>query len=285
MFAETRLVSDKELYDSIVHLIKTADRDLKISSPWIYNCDHLLDEIRHASARKVKITVVMRPIQKDIGEQNYRDKAIALEKLRTAKANILFDPYVHEKIVIADGSRMLISSANLIGTSLTRNGESGTYTTDENQIRKYEARLKSKYAGAPPPSKPQSLFKGLPPSVFVISFILFSALLMLFWFSGQPQSSPEDLSPSQVLSSSKLGDIVKLRGTVQQVLADYTSQRGNVFQQFFVTDGAKSIKVFCQKDQAVELRVGDSITLTGKFQTFGGEYEIVDFPCSGIEKI
>lgn len=152
MLAKTRLISDKELYDYIVSLIKKATSDIGISSPWIYNCDHILDELVAAGGRGVKISVVMRQPNNDLSDKNYKnyqDKLNAIGKLKEAKADIIFDPYVHEKVVISDGKEMIVSSANLIGTSLTRNGESGTHTNDPQEIEKYQLRLAKKYSKKP----------------------------------------------------------------------------------------------------------------------------------------
>jgi len=281
MGSETRLISDKELYDSIVKLIKEARRDLIISSPWIYNCDHLLDEIELAFKRGVKVTVVMKPIENDVGETNYKHKVIALEKLKASKVNLVFDSYVHEKVVIADGEKMIVSSANLIGTSLTRNGESGMYSSDEKETKKYEARLESKYKKTPALKKPPKMF--VKPQVLAgVLFVI--ALIVVFLVFTEPSVAPrESRLPSEIVGVAQLGMIVSVQGNVERVLPDYVSKKGNVFQQFYLTDGKTSLKVFCLKDQRAEVRKGDFIEMTGKFQLFNGEYEIAD-PCSKIEK-
>lgn len=285
MGSETRLISDKELYDLIVKLIKEARRDLKISSPWIYNCDHLLDEIDFASKRGVKVTVVMRPIENDINEINYKHKTIALEKLKAAKVNMVFDPYVHEKIVIADGKKMIVSSANLIGTSLTRNGESGTYSSDEREIKKYEARLESKYRKTTVVKTPTMLLAE--PKVFAGVLLVVLLVVALLVLTRPGASSPTNLggsrTPSEVIASGQFGVIVSVHGTVERVLPDYVSKKGNVFQQFYLTDGKTSLKVFCSKSPNLEVHQGDLVKMTAKFQVFSGEYELAD-PCSKIEK-
>jgi len=72
MSVKTKLISDKEIYDSIVYLIKKAKHDIKISSPWIYNCDHILDELIIANKKNVKISVVMRQPQRDLRLEFHR---------------------------------------------------------------------------------------------------------------------------------------------------------------------------------------------------------------------
>ncbi len=152
MATGSKLISDKELYDSIVNLIKKSKKDIVISSPWIYNVNHILDELINADRKGVKIHIIMKEPKEDIDDkkyQNYKDKLIALKKLRDANANIVFDPSIHEKVVISDGKEMIVSSANLIGQSLTRNGESGMYTNNSSEIEKYQSRLERKYKKIP----------------------------------------------------------------------------------------------------------------------------------------
>jgi len=265
---KTRLISDKELYDYIVSLIKKATSDIRISSPWIYNCDHILDELVAAGGRGVKISVVMRQPNNDLSDKrNYQDKLNAIGKLKEAKADIIFDPYVHEKVVISDGKEMIVSSANLIGTSLTRNGESGTHTNDPQEIEKYQLRLAKKYSKKPVQQR-QNIANIIrkPAIVAVIAIVVIITGIAVF-LSLNPS-----YTVSPLLSKKPLNQIVTVTGSVLNAPEDYTAKKtGNVFQQFYITDGSKQIKVFCSKDTGLKLTKNDGVEVTGKFILFGNE--------------
>ncbi len=277
---KTRLISDKELYDYIVSLIKKATRDIRISSPWIYNCDHILDELVAAGGRGVKISLVMRQPNNDLGDRNYQDKLNAIGKLKEAKADIIFDPYVHEKVVISDGKEMIVSSANLVGTSLTRNGESGTHTNDPQEIEKYQLRLAKKYSKKPVQQR-QNIANIIrkPAIVSVIAIVVIITGIAVF-LSLNPS-----YTVSSLLSKKPLKQIVTVTGSVLNTPEDYTAKTtGNVFQQFYITDGSKQIKVFCSKDTELKLTKNDGVEVTGKFILFGNEYEVADLLCSAVNK-
>ena len=278
---KTRLISDKELYDYIVSLIKKATSDIRISSPWIYNCDHILDELVAAGGRGVKISVVMRQPNNDLSDKrNYQDKLNAIGKLKEAKADIIFDPYVHEKVVISDGKEMIVSSANLIGTSLTRNGESGTHTNDPQEIEKYQLRLAKKYSKKPVQQR-QNIANIIrkPAIVAVIAIVVIITGIAVF-LSLNPS-----YTVSPLLSKKPLNQIVTVTGSVLNAPEDYTAKKtGNVFQQFYITDGSKQIKVFCSKDTELKLTKNDGVEVTGKFKLFRNEYEVADLSCSAVNK-
>ena len=278
---KTRLISDKELYDYIVSLIKKATSDIRISSPWIYNCDHILDELVAAGGRGAKISVVMRQPNNDLSDKrNYQDKLNAIGKLKEAKADIIFDSYVHEKVVISDGKEMIVSSANLVGTSLTRNAESGTHTNDPQEIEKYQLRLAKKYSKKPVQQR-QNIANIIrkPAIVAVIAIVVIITGIAVF-LSLNPS-----YTVSPLLSKKPLNQIVTVTGSVLNAPEDYTAKKtGNVFQQFYITDGSKQIKVFCSKDTGLKLTKNDGVEVTGKFILFGNEYEVADLLCSAVNK-
>ena len=284
---KTRLISDKELYDYIVSLIKKATSDIRISSPWIYNCDHILDELVAAGGRGVKISVVMRQPNNDLSDKkNYQDKLNAIGKLKEAKADIIFDPYVHEKVVISDGKEMIVSSANLIGTSLTRNGESGTHTNDPQEIEKYQLRLAKKYSKKPVQQR-QNIANIIrkPAIVAVIAIVVIITGIAVFLSLNPSYEDKARETVSSLLSKKPLNQIVTVTGSVLNTPEDYTAKKtGNVFQQFYITDGSKQIKVFCSKDTELKLTKNDGVEVTGKFILFANEYEVADLLCSAVNK-
>ncbi|MBI1978910.1 MAG: hypothetical protein HYS62_02485, partial [Candidatus Aenigmarchaeota archaeon] len=82
-----------------------------------------------------------------------------------------------------------------------------------------------------------------------------------------------------------LNEIVIVSGLVVDAPEDYTAKTsGNLYQQFYITDETKQIKVFCSKDTELEISKNDKIEVTGKFTIFSNEYQITDLLCSKIEK-
>lgn len=281
MVSKTRLISDKELYDSIVNLIKNSKNDINISSPWIYNCDHILDELITANRKGVKISVVMRDPKKDFGDKNYQDKLNAIEKLKEAKADIIFDPYLHEKVVISDGKEIIISSANLIGTSLTRNGESGTYTGDTKEIYKYQLRLAKKYGKKLAKTNNSIVTK---PIFKVLAVVVVVTVIVVVLFVFQPSSDGYTYTVSSLLDKKPLNQVVTVNGLVEAP-EDYKAKTsGKLFQQFYIRDDYNQLKIFCFKDINLSISKNEKVEVTGKFIIFDNEYEVTDFNCSKIIK-
>ncbi len=279
MPAKTKLISDKELYDSIVDLIKKAKSHIKISSPWIYNCDHILDELISANSRGAKIAVVMREPNKDLGDKNYYDKLNAIKKLKEANADIIYDPYVHEKVVISDGKEIIVSSANLIGTSLTRNGESGTYTNDPVEIEKYQQRIARKYKKTMP--EKEHHFNTMYFSMAIIAVIIIFAIVL-----ASTNLTNSNYTVTSLMDKKPLNEVVTVSGTAASIPEAYEAKSsGKTYQQFYITDGSSRIKVFCYKDTPLTIKKDDTITVTGKFILFSGEYEIAELNCSEIKVV
>jgi hypothetical protein len=80
---------------------------------------------------------------------------------------------------------------------------------------------------------------------------------------------------TELLGSMPLEEHVSLPGTVSLVDEDFTSESGYEYQQFFITDGVKEVKVFCSKySGTVSIKEGDEVFLTGKFQKYYDALEI-----------
>ena len=63
-------------------------------------------------------------------------------------------------------------------------------------------------------------------------------------------------------------------GKVTEITAEYSEQYKNI--SFMLSDGTASILVFRTKgDEAANVKVGDTVTLTGKVQNYGGTIEVV----------
>jgi hypothetical protein len=90
---------------------------------------------------------------------------------------------------------------------------------------------------------------------------------------------------SQLLADMPLDKQVSVSGTISKIEEDHTSQKGYEYQQFFISDGAKEIKVFCSKFQGpIDIEIGDQVSLSGKFQKYYNTLEIYT-ECRNIEKI
>ncbi|MEM7816187.1 MAG: hypothetical protein QXN71_03645 [Candidatus Aenigmatarchaeota archaeon] len=88
-------------------------------------------------------------------------------------------------------------------------------------------------------------------------------------------ASEEMGSVSQMLQELPLDRTISVQGTVSRVLSDYKSKKGYEYQQFYITDGKEELKVFCSKYKgAVDIKRNDNVSVTGKFQKYGNEYEI-----------
>ncbi len=102
----------------------------------------------------------------------------------------------------------------------------------------------------------------------------------------QDDLAAEDMgSVSQILQELPLDKAVSVHGTVSKVLSDYTSKKGYQYQQFYITDGAKELKVFCSKYKGtVGIQKGDNVSVTGTFQKYSSSYEIYT-ECGNVEVV
>ena len=96
-------------------------------------------------------------------------------------------------------------------------------------------------------------------------------------------ASQEMGSVSQILQELPLDRTVSVDGTVSKIQADYTSKKGYQYQQFYITDGEKELKVFCSKYKgSVDVEKDDNVSVTGTFQKYGSSYEIYA-ECGNVE--
>lgn len=95
---------------------------------------------------------------------------------------------------------------------------------------------------------------------------------------------PQEMSGvSQMLSELPLDQTVSVQGTVSRILSEYTSKKGYKYQQFYISDGSKDLKVFCSEYKgSADVNKGDNVSVTGVFQKYGSDYEIY-MECSDVE--
>lgn len=122
--------------------------------------------------------------------------------------------------------------------------------------------------------------------ILVISLILildFSAVYLSGVTGNMVSSKSRPFTVSEVYEGSLLGDYVYVKGKVAEVLEDHVSERGYKYQQFVISDGKESIKVFCSvKYGRTNAKEGDHIVFEGEFKKYYGTYEIYGF-CSEIK--
>lgn len=89
-------------------------------------------------------------------------------------------------------------------------------------------------------------------------------------YTINPYSSLSDL-----LADMKVDTTVRVTAEVGEVLEDYTSKKGYVYQQFYLQEGSERLKVFCSTYKGrVQISEGDTVSITGTLQEYYNELEI-----------
>ncbi|MCJ7816472.1 MAG: hypothetical protein MUP55_01320 [Candidatus Aenigmarchaeota archaeon] len=129
----------------------------------------------------------------------------------------------------------------------------------------------------------------------ILALFLFG-ILAIAWMGGyltgrtiyvspfQDDLAAEEMgSVSQILQELPLDKTVSVDGTVSRILSDYTSKKGYQYQQFYITDGSKELKIFCSKYKgSIDIQKSDNVSVTGKFQKYSNTYEIYS-ECGNVE--
>ena len=120
-YMDTKTISDEFRIS-----VKSAKEEIRIVSPWI---THLIPEIENVAPKGVKFKIITRIDKNDIGT-SYFDENIARRLIRLGRGSIKMLNSLHAKMVIVDGKRAIISSANITRAGL---GD------DDAEIVNYEA--------------------------------------------------------------------------------------------------------------------------------------------------
>jgi len=120
--------------------------------------------------------------------------------------------------------------------------------------------------------------------VIVIVVILDFAALGFSNFTAMSVSTEQKpLAVSELFRTALLGEEVFIKGNVTEVLPEYKSDKGFSYQQFVISDGDESIKIFCsEKYGNASAKAGDDIIFEGTFQKYQSTFEIYGF-CSEIK--
>jgi len=128
---DTKIISDKYIYDYINDLILTAAKNIVVVSPWIHTCRHLLDNLVDALNKKIKVTIITR----DPTLTKKDEKTENLDFVKEKGAKIIYDNHLHAKIILVDDETVVISSANLTSYSLVNTHELGVYSKNKDLIQ------------------------------------------------------------------------------------------------------------------------------------------------------
>ena len=120
-YMDTKTISDEFRVS-----VKSAKKEIWIVSPWI---THLIPEIEDSAPKGVKFKIITRIDEKDIGTLSF-DENIARRLISLGGGSIKKLNSLHAKMVIVDGKKAIISSANITRAGL---GD------DDAEIVNYEA--------------------------------------------------------------------------------------------------------------------------------------------------
>ena len=119
----------------------------------------------------------------------------------------------------------------------------------------------------------------------IVSILLLDVFSLAFSdLAANAESSEQNpLTASRLFRTALLGEEVYVKGMVMKILPEYEAKSGYDYQQFFISDGEESVKVFCsEKYGKAYVSEGDEVIASGKFQKYYGEFEINGF-CSEIK--
>lgn len=110
---------------------------------------------------------------------------------------------------------------------------------------------------------------------------------LLLGFAGQElrktSASGGYDSVAALMEALPTGSQVHVTADVSEVMEDYTSDAGNTYQQFYVTNGDEEVLVFCGTFSGrTNVSAGDTVRVSGEFQKFYDKYEIYT-ECNSIQ--
>lgn len=137
----------------------------------------------------------------------------------------------------------------------------------------------------------ESFFRFLMMAVFIAGMLSIAAVsgeLSSYSFSDPFESlypAIEFSSVTELLETMPLQEHVSVSGMVSHIDDDHVSDSGSAYQQFFISDGSREVKVFCStKGGRVVISEGDDVLVTGKLQKFYDTVEIYA-DCSSVNPL
>lgn len=129
---KTEFVPTRRTEQVLVDLIDTAQRELFLVSFVAYGVDSVVTALNRAASRGVRLRLLFETSTSHGGTLDYEPAAIMRKAVPTAelfrwlnKPKAFAGGKVHAKVVVVDGCRAFITSANLSGHALERNMEAG----------------------------------------------------------------------------------------------------------------------------------------------------------------
>jgi hypothetical protein len=112
-------------------------------------------------------------------------------------------------------------------------------------------------------------------AALVIGVVLVAALPGDDTSGTAVDSAPERYNVSALVEQRPLDTQIVVTGNVSRVVQDYEAESGNVYQQFYLSDGTEQIKVFCSTAAGRRnISTGNTVTVDGTFQEVYGQDEI-----------
>jgi cardiolipin synthase A/B len=127
------VVSPSNSRDELLSLIDSASENLDIYAEVMRDRD-VVSAILDARKRGVEIRLVMSDDEGDNGDDERLELADAGVQVRIENS-----PYIHAKIVLADGQRAFVGSENFTATSLDQNRELGIIVSEPTAIARIQA--------------------------------------------------------------------------------------------------------------------------------------------------
>ncbi len=130
--ANQEFVTDRQIQKRIIEMINSADKEILIASPWIWESEEVLDALRNVvDEKRIRVRIMTRPAKKK-ADQLHKEQIRMLHKLGF---QIELEEKLHAKLILIDESELLIGSANLVGTSLNRNYEAALWTNHNRTVQ------------------------------------------------------------------------------------------------------------------------------------------------------
>lgn len=157
-------IANEDIYTEYNNIIKEAEKELIIVTPWYQPTGHMKANIEDLLRDDVILHLVTRP--KNINNFKHKKSiedledlvinigvkvnkkeggllGIGAKKVEKDRLRITFVPELHAKMMIADGKMGVLSSSNIIETSLSNNFETGILVDKSNDC--YECNFSSNF--------------------------------------------------------------------------------------------------------------------------------------------
>ena len=130
---------ESDIIGKVEEFIRSAKREVAITSPWIFYVDWFTSNIKQLTDRGVKVRIITWPWyeRRRVGNRweyiENRRQSFALERFLDMfpPGTVKLNENLHSKLIIVDGKKVIASSANLTQTGFWENYEAGIWIEDE----------------------------------------------------------------------------------------------------------------------------------------------------------